>query len=122
MDSILVSGPIIAENRRSLELQSLVYMRDGVTITLTEDPSGRRWGVRFEDVAVVSIRAWDLAGKTLEKLSGDGAIFQIRDDDEFYRMNGAWRFKMRYNHYIVSCYDDVLEVLAASISFEEIRM
>lgn len=110
--------PIRAEYPRSLELGSLTYDLRGVHVRVLEEHSQAWWTISFETVQGVRISTWESASHLTQRLP-EGTAFLERTQsawlDELGR--GVVPYMDRSRHFVVSCYDQVIEVAAWTVRF-----
>jgi hypothetical protein len=109
--------PVEAEWYRSNELQDLRFDRSGLTIKLAEEESGRTWTVRFETVQGFRMTTEECAGPLLASLPERGAFFEA-DDSQWLKDlgKGEIEFLRQSRHFVIGCYDEIIEVVAHDAS------
>jgi len=113
MDKVISwSVPIVAPSARSLELVDLRVGRGGLELNVREE-EGRDWTLRFHPIQAIRLTTEECAGTVLGTFAEHGGFFQVANSSWIEALGGAKvRFLERSRHFIVSCYDEVVEVVA----------
>jgi hypothetical protein len=106
--------PIKAEWHRSIELRQLLFDQDGLSLRVAEE-DGKAWDLRFGEIQAMRFTTEESAAPLLASLPFAGGFFEITDS-EWLRELGAGRlaYMSHAHHYVVSCYDQVIEIVASS--------
>jgi hypothetical protein len=110
MQAVYWRNEISASWKRALDLKSLQTINSGLHLQIEEE-SGKVWSLVFEPVQAWKVTAEECAGVLLATLPKDGALYMLRDSEWLDELGDAQPLKQS-EHYIVCCYDQVVEVLA----------
>lgn len=106
--------PISASYSRANELEDLHYSGSGLRIVLVEEELGRKWELMFRSVQAFRLTSEECALQVLSSFPKPGGFFEV--------INSSWLqelgkdeigFLEDSRHFIVSCYDEVIEVISA---------
>lgn len=111
--------PIAAAGRRTLELVSVTYETAGIAVQVSEETE-RTWRILFRSTQGLRVTTFESAFDVLKDISGDGGLFEI-EGSAWLNSLGAGRleYMKRTRHFIICCYDQVIEVAAWEVSIEE---
>lgn len=113
--------PIKAEWHRATELGSLSFSRDGLTLILIEGDSGRHWRLRFPEVQAFKCITEESAADLLGTLPPQGAFYEVVDSPWLSELGrGKIEYMAQAKHYVICCYDEVLEVVASRHDIEQV--
>ncbi len=76
-----------------------------------EEESGKLWWFDFKQVQAWKVTAEECSGSLMSKLPIVGALFLTRDSDWLKELGDAEPLK-KSQHFVICCYDEVVEVLA----------
>lgn len=105
--------PISASWYRATELKELRFDRTGLHLVVVEEESERQWTVHFKSVQAFRSTTEECAITVIEQLPIEGGFFEIENSpwlDELGRGQVAFLDKSR--HFVVACYDEIIEVIA----------
>jgi len=105
--------PIRSRWYRSTELRELRFGRGGVILRIIEEDTEREWTVQFNNVQAFRITTEECAIRIIEQLPQCGGFFEVQDSpwlSELGRQEVS--FLDRSKHYVVACYDEIVEVVA----------
>ena len=107
--------PIRARWHRATELGSLSFGREGLTLLLVEEDSEKRWRLHFPEVQAFKWITEESASVILGALPTSGAFYEVVDSAWLPELGqGKLDYMSRVSHYIICCYDEVLEVGASA--------
>lgn len=120
MKAQIWNTPVNAPWFRAVELLELVFGRDGVRLRLVEEESGRAWTLAFKNVQAVRVTTEECAAELLAAMPAAGGFFQAPDSAWLRELGkGEVSFLSKSRHFIVSCYDEVVEVVAWEAAFKQ---
>lgn len=102
--------PIRAPWPRALDLTELTFGAFGLVLHV-EDEGGARWQIAFKSVQAFKTLSEECAGGLLEQLPEKGGLFEVLDSWWIAELGNA-SFLGKSHHYIVCCYDQVIEIVA----------
>jgi hypothetical protein len=102
--------PIPARWKRALELKGLQRAKGGLWLALAEE-NGRAWSLNFRTVQGWKIVAQDCVSADLAAVPNDGALFLIEESPWLRELGGSPLLRQA-RHFVIFCYDEVVEVLA----------
>ena len=101
---------VTAPWKRALDLKDL-RARDGGLRIVLEEESGGSWALDFKPVQAWRVTSEECAGHLIARLPAEGALFLVRESD--WQKELGWSESVQQSqHFIVCCYDEVVEVLA----------
>lgn len=104
---------IRASYARSNELEDLRYHEGSLVLTLNEEEMGKRWNITFRSVQAFRVTTEECAFEVLSRLPGPGGFFEVHDSKWLQELGkGDIHFLEKSRHFIVSCYDEVVEVVS----------
>jgi hypothetical protein len=107
--------PIKAGWHRATELRSLSFESGGLSLVLLEEDSGKGWRLHFPEVQAFKCTTEQSAGSVLGSLPTSGAFYEVSDSAWLRELGlGKVEYMSRAKHYIVCCYDEVVEVVATA--------
>lgn len=110
MRAITWSTNIPARRKRALELKALQRVHGGLWLALAEE-NGRTWSLSFKAVQAWKIVAQESAGRLAAAFPEDGALFLVEDSPWLAELEGTPVLR-HVRHYVLFCYDEVIEVAA----------
>lgn len=114
--------PIKAEWHRATELESLSFGREGLTLVLIEEHAGGHWRLRFPEVQAFKCVAEESAAALLGTLPTKGAFYEVEDSPWLRELgHGKLEYMAKARHYVICCYDEVLEVVATRHDVEQLE-
>lgn len=102
--------PLVAPWPRSLDLKRLTLDGSGLVLLLEEE-QGSAWNLKFKAVQAFRVTAEERAGPLIELLPAHGALFEVNDSPWIMSL-GVSASVANARHYIVCCYDEVVEIVA----------
>jgi hypothetical protein len=115
--------PIQAEAKRSIELKKLEFSGGGLSLTLAEENTDDIWAIVFKSVQAFRSTTEECSARILETLPLLGGFFKTSNSawmDELGK--GDIVFLSDSNHFIICCYDEVIEVVADVNSVEVTKL
>jgi len=114
--------PIVADSYRSTELDRATLDRNGLVLSLIEEDSESRWNLTFDSIQACRMTTEECSSSLIESLPEMGGFF--RTDQSMWLSSlgkGDISFLDCSSHFVVCCYDEVIEVIAnrESFSFEK---
>jgi hypothetical protein len=117
---ILWNTPIRATWSRSMQLLSLEYKPGSMTMTVNNDGDGKVWSIRFYSIQAIEITTYECASSILRDVEGRGALFEVIESRWIEELGrGKILFLEKSRHFVVCCYDEVVEVVAHRFDFIE---
>lgn len=111
--------PISATWHRATDLGSLHLDREGLTLMLNEQDSDRRWRLTFSEVQAFKWTTEESAATILGALPKTGAFYEVVGSNWLPELGqGKLDYMSRASHYIICCYDEVLEIAASAHAIE----
>jgi hypothetical protein len=101
---------ITAPWKRALDLKDL-RTSDGCLRIEIEEESGRSWNLEFKPIQAWRVTTEECAGNLVASLPEDGAMYLVRES-EWPKQLGDLGAVRKSEHFIVCCYDQIIEVLA----------
>jgi hypothetical protein len=112
--------PIRASWRRASELAQLSFGGDGLTLKLVEEETGQAWVMTFRSVQAFRSTTEECAGSVLSLLPENGGFFEIVDSPWLKELGrGRVSFLNEARHYVICCYDEVIEVVSNACDVEK---
>jgi hypothetical protein len=118
---ILWETPIQASWVRSMELRSLQYTTSMVAMVVYNDDDGKTWQIRFDSTQGLRITPFECGSKVTRGSQGEGAMFEVVESqwiDDLGR--GRVKFLDASRHFVICCYDEVVEVVAHKFDISEV--
>ncbi len=114
--------PISAKWKRATELESLTRDLEGLTLLLLEQGGERRWRLRFNEVQAFKVTTEEsFSPRLLEALPDDGSFFEVVASEWMNELGrGVVEYMSRAHHYVICCYDEVIEVVSSKYVLEPI--
>ena len=110
--------PMKAQTTRANDLQELQFERRGLVLKLTEDETEQTWLVTFTSVQAFRVTSEECAWHILEKLPHPGGFFEVLDSPWVKELGkGEVHFLGQSRHFVVCCYDEIVEVVAWDAAF-----
>ena len=109
MQVIPWKSEITADWARALVLTDLRYK--GSLCLELEEESGKRWLLEFKSVQAWKVTAEECAGSIMTDLPNRGALFKVEHSNWRHQLGNATPLE-KSQHFVVCCYDEVVEVLA----------
>jgi hypothetical protein len=114
MHVILWQTDIVAPWKRALDLKDLRFA-NGTLLLDVEEEAGTPWTLQFAPVQSWRVTAEECAGSIVSGLPPDGSLF-IVESSEWIRQLGSATPLQNSRHFVICCYDEVVEVLAWNCS------
>jgi hypothetical protein len=110
---ISLETPIRASWVRSLELVSLQYATNAITLVVDNDDDGKRWRIGFSSTQALRVTAFECALMIMAASQGQDATFEVVESQWIEELGkGSVRFLEASRHFVICCYDEVIEVVA----------
>lgn len=114
MQAINWKSEIAAPWKRALDLKEFRMTNGGLHLEIEEE-SGKSWSLDFKSVQAWKVTSEECAGNLMARLPANGSLFLIRDS-EWLRELGDAEPAQKAKHFVICCYDEVVEVLAWNCS------
>jgi hypothetical protein len=112
------SVPIRASWCRATELVSLHHEGTGMVLALIEEGTENRWRLSFGTVQAARFTTEECAASLLGSLPSRGGFFEVKDSPWLKELGqGSIGFLEKAQHFIICCYDEVVEVVATDPRF-----
>jgi len=102
--------PLVASWTRALDLKEISFAESRLVLLLEEE-QGASWRLTFKTVQAFRTTTEECAGPIFEKLPENGGLFEVHESPWIKELGEA-HFLAKSHHYIVCCYDDVVEIVA----------
>ena len=112
--------PIRAAWHRATELTEVRFGREGLTLRLVEEDTEQTWVMTFASVQAFKSTTEECAASILSRLPEQGGFFEVLDSpwlDELGR--GQASFLDEARHYVICCYDEVIEIVGGACRLEK---
>jgi hypothetical protein len=122
MEPIHWKTEISVAGKRALELKRIGPANGGLVVEVEEE-SGKSWRLEFESVQAWKVTSEECAESIISVLPLEGAMFVIERSDWLRQLGDATPLQ-KSQHFLICCYDEVVEVLAwdCSVIAAEIAM
>lgn len=113
MSFILWDVPIMADGFRSTDLEQLNFDQNGLILTLTEENTEEVWRLYFGSYQAFRMTTEECSSNIIEMLPSDGGFFKA-NESEWLSNLGKCEVPFLDNayHFVVCCYDEVIEIIA----------
>lgn len=113
-----IPSPISASSYRSCELTSLSYRPGFVVLDLVDD-NGSKWRLTFTNTQACKVTTEECASEIMDRLPKGGGVFAASESDWLTGLGkGQVHFMDESKHFVVPCYDEVVEVVAWNLDVE----
>ena len=113
--------PLKAEWDRATELRSLTFGREGLTLRMAEEDTEKEWRLHFSEIQAFKCTTEESASSVLGSLPTRGAFYEVLDSTWLRELGlGKLDYMARAKHYIICCYDEVVEVVATDHAIEAV--
>lgn len=113
--------PVKADGLRSNELVAIRYDRNNIAMQISEQDSGdTQWRFLFTTTQALRVTTWESAHEVLTSLPIDGGFFE-RTDSDLLRSLGPRHYMGAARHFVISCYDEVVEVVAHHVEVSRVE-
>lgn len=107
------SVPVKADSNRSNDLKDLSFSASGLTLVLLEEETENTWQLVFDSVQGFRTTTEECAGNVLENIPVSGGFYRAKESGWLRELGkGDIPFMENTEHFIISCYDAVIEVAA----------
>lgn len=110
MQVIAWETSIAADWKRALDLRNLHFSNGCLRIEVEEE-SGKLWFLEFKSVQAYKVTTEECAGKIISKLPTKGGLFIIEQSLWLGEL-GSSHLMEKSKHFVICCYDEILEILA----------
>ena len=121
MNVLKLDTPVKAPWCRSLELQSITYKTDSIALRVSEDcedPGWKNWLIRFDNIQGLKVTTEESDFEISNKINEEGAFFEFKRSKWLYSLGlDKVHYMAKSRHFVVRCYDEVVEVAAWKIDF-----
>ena len=127
MNVLQLDTPVKARWYRSLELQSITFENRSLALRVLEnyedcedyeDSSGKNWFIRFNTIQGLKMTTHESALGILYEINEEGAFFEFKRSKWLYSLGlDKVHYMAKSRHFVVCCYDEVVEVAAWEIDF-----
>ena len=105
--------PIVASWARASLLASVTYDDSGVRVLLYEEESEQRYSLHFKNVQGLCVTTEECPSRVAHLMPNDGGFFEIMNSEWIGNLGGEdVPFLNKSHHYVVRCYDEIIEVVA----------
>ena len=114
--------PISAAGRRSLELVSVTYDTTKIVVQLSEETE-KSWRISFSSTQGLRITTFESAFEVLKEITGEGGLFELEQSRWLQSLGAGQReYMKRARHFVICCYDQIVEVIAWEVIIEEVDL
>lgn len=107
--------PIKANWHRATTLRGVTFGGDGLALRLVEEVTQKEWHLRFPEVQAFKCTTEESAAVVLGALPSNGAFYEVVDSAWLQELGlGRLEYLSDAKHYIICCYDEVVEVVATN--------
>ncbi len=103
--------PLRAGWPRALILNKLTFANGALAVVVQEEEAELLWRIEFAPVQAIRTTTEECAGQLLGQLPEQGGLFEVLESPWIKSLGDA-QFLAKAHHYIVCCYDEVIEVAA----------
>lgn len=96
--------------KRALDLKDIRRANGGLVVEVEEE-SGKRWSLEFKAVQAWNVTSEECAGNIVSELPAEGALFTMQQSDWLRQLGDASPLQ-KSQHFVICCYDEIVEVLA----------
>jgi len=105
--------PIKADSHRSADLKEIKFDQSSLVVTLIEEETEDTWQLSFNSLQAFATTTEECSSEILEKLPGHGGFFRSAESAWLNSLGkGDITFLDNAYHFIICCYDEVVEVIA----------
>jgi hypothetical protein len=105
--------PIKADLPRALELHDLQFRQNDLVLIVSEEETGRIWKMLFKELQAFRVTTEECGVNTLAHLPNTGGLFEVLDSPWLNDLGrGEVRALEKSRHFVISCYDEIVEVVA----------
>jgi len=105
--------PIKARSNRSNDLKEFKYNDNQLVITLIEEDTDAVWHVFFTEIQAFRSTSEECSNATMLQVPTKGGFFKSSDSDWLMELGkGKIQFLNNSLHFIICCYDEMIEVIA----------
>jgi hypothetical protein len=114
--------PVRASWFRATVLSALHVGGGGLTLKLVEEDAERTWELSFGTVQAFRVTTEECAASILERLPEQGGFFEVQDSAWLKELGqGTVQFLQKARHFIVCCYDEIVEIVGTDPNFVSIE-
>lgn len=110
MHAIHWKTEISAAWKRALELKDIRLANDRLFVEVEEE-TGKRWMLDFGPTQAWKVTTEECAGTIVAALPAEGALFKIQSSKWLQQLGDAQPLH-KSQHFVICCYDEIVEVLA----------
>ncbi len=122
MSFVFWDVPIKAESFRSTELKEFKFDRHTLIFKLIEEGTEETWSLSFDSLQAFRTTTEECSVKILEQLPANGGFFKSTESTWLSSLGkGDIHFLDNACHFVVCCYDEIVEVVAGANSFKFIK-
>jgi len=113
--------PLKAEWHRATTLLELSFSRNGLAMRVVEEDTEKEWHFRFREVQAFKCTAEEsgAAVRGSLPLPVEGAFYEVTDSPWLRELGlGKLAYLSRAKHYVICCYDEIVEVVASDHAIE----
>lgn len=104
--------PIADRGSRSIELEQCLFGRAGLTLTI-RDAKKEIWALTFAEVQALQLTTDECAGYILASFPTRDSFFEVMNSNWIEALGGEEARPLADSrHFIVACYDEVVEIVA----------
>lgn len=109
--------PIKADSYRSIDLKEFKFDRNVLVFELIEEETEEVWSLSFDSLQAFKTTTEECSAEILEQLPVGGGFFKSTESVWLNSLGkGDVAFLSNACHFIICCYDEVIEIVADSDS------
>lgn len=113
MEMVRWDVPIKASWYRATELMEVRFDRTGLHLVIIEEESECEWSVHFKNVQAFRSTTEECVVNLIDQLPREGGFFIVENSPWVAELGrGRVIFLEQSRHFVVACYDEVVEVVA----------
>lgn len=115
--------PIKAGSSRSTELKEFKFDRHALILKLIEEDTEKNWNLSFESFQALRITTEECSVKIISRLPDNGGFFKSSESPWLKNLGkNEIHFLSDAYHFVICCYDEIIEVVAGANSPKFIKM
>lgn len=105
--------PVKADSNRANDLKELASNRNALTLIFVEEETEDTWKLTFDSVQAFRTTTEECASEVLKNIPTDGGFYKAEESVWLKELGkGRIPFLENAEHFIICCYDEVVEVIA----------
>jgi hypothetical protein len=109
--------PVKADSYRSIDLKKFKFDRNALVLELIEEETEKVWNLSFDSLQAFKTTTEECSAEILEELPVGSGFFKSSESAWLNSLGkGDVAFLNDACHFIICCYDEVIEIIADSDS------